>query len=73
MRKSMYAGLEKVDPGELQAQRALTEALWSELTRNGIRRGSTGRIDAFLFADEEKSAAALTRAFGPASKGLRHH
>lgn len=58
-----YRGLDKVDPNRLQAQRALTEALWSELNKQGVRKGSAGRIEAFFFADDESAAESLVGAF----------
>jgi len=60
---SHFAKLENVDPEELHAQYALTEALWSRLVGLGIQSGTSGRIEAFFFADHEHTAASLVGAF----------
>jgi len=64
---SVYAGLDQVDPNALEAQYALTEALWTKLLEQGVEDGTPGRIEAFFFAEHEIAAAALAAAF--VSKG----
>jgi hypothetical protein len=58
-----YRGLEKVDQQQLAAQRLLTEALWTKLREQGIRSGSTGRIESYFWAKDETTAASLTASF----------
>src|SRR5882672_2975173 len=58
-----YAGIERVDPTQLKAQHALTRALWAKLIEDGLRKGSTGRIESFFYADDQSAAASLARTF----------
>lgn len=53
-----YVGIERLDPIERQKQHALADALWQLLNEKGVRRGSIGQIDVFLYG-EEKAAASL--------------
>jgi hypothetical protein len=64
-----YAGIEKVDPAQRQAQHALTAALWERLSEQGVRARSTGNIEAFLWADEEGAAASLGGVFADGKWG----
>jgi hypothetical protein len=68
---TIYVGLDKVDPERLEAQYVLTEALWSTLVKQGVRKGSVGRIEAFFFGDDESAAKSLATSFAP-SGGWRH-
>jgi hypothetical protein len=57
------AGLDKVDANTLQAQRLLTEALWSTLHEEGLREGAAGRIQSFFFAESSEAVASLRKVF----------
>ena len=56
-------GLDEVDQDELRAHYARTEALWIQLLEQGIRSRSQGRVEAILFADDERAAAALVAGY----------
>jgi len=58
-----FQGIENVDQSELQRQYALTAALWSELTKQGVEDGTPGRIHCFFFAMNDTEVAALVPAF----------
>jgi hypothetical protein len=49
-------GIESVDPRELESQRALTAALWSTLTEQGMRDGTPGRIECYFFAKSDANS-----------------
>jgi hypothetical protein len=58
-----YAGTEKVNPEKLQAQHALTDALWTRLCALGVKKGAEGRIESVFFADDDLVASALVATF----------
>jgi hypothetical protein len=66
-----YKGIEKVDAQARSAQRALTEALWLTLRRQGVRRGTARRIECFFVAREAAAVAALLNGF-PETKEWSH-
>ena len=64
-------GIENVDAEALSAQRALTEALWQTLQRQGLKDGTSRSIECFFIARDEAVVPALLNGF-PETAGWRH-
>ena len=58
-----YKGIDKVDAQALSVQRSLTEALWLTLQRQGIKDGTSRRVECFFVAREEPAVASLLNGF----------
>ena len=58
-----YKGIEKVDAQALSAQRSLTEALWLTLQRQGVKDGTSRRVECFFVAREDFAVASLLDGF----------
>ena len=58
-----YKGIERVDVEALSAQRSLTEALWLTLQRQGLRGGTSRRVECFFVARDDAVAASLLSGF----------
>jgi|SRR5215475_8152571 len=58
-----FPGIENVDPEQRQAQRALTEALWSKLEEQGVDDRTAGRIECQFYAKDIAAVRALLPAF----------
>jgi len=56
-------GREALEPDQRTVQYRLTEALWSRLVEQGVRDGSQGQIEGFLFAPDETAAAAVAASY----------
>jgi hypothetical protein len=52
-----------VNPEKLQAQHALTDALWTRLVALGVKTGAEGRIESVFYADDDFAAASLVGTF----------
>jgi hypothetical protein len=59
----MYRDIDTLDPTEREKHRKLTEALWAQLERNGIRAGDEGRIEVFFLDGSQQSAEALAQGY----------
>jgi hypothetical protein len=66
-----YKGIERVDAEALSAQRSLTEALWLTLQRQGVRDGTSRRIECLFVAPEDSAVASLLNGF-PETAGWNH-
>ena len=58
-----FEGIEEVEPIERQKQYALTEALWSELKKQGLSDGTPGNIECYFYAKNIEAVHALLPAF----------
>ena len=67
-----YKGIEKVDVQALNAQRALTEALWFTLQRQGMKEMSSQRVECLFVIRDASTAASLLNAF-PETAGWSHN
>jgi len=67
-----YKGIEKVDVQALNAQRALTEALWLTLQRQGMKEKSSQRVECLFVVHEAPAVASLLNAF-PETAGWNHN
>jgi hypothetical protein len=63
-----YKGIENVDAQALSAQRALTEALWLTLQRQGVKNRTARRIECFFVAGSDSAVAALLNGFPETGK-----
>jgi hypothetical protein len=58
-----YKGIGKVDAQALSAQRSLTEALWQTLQSQGIKDGTSRRVECFFVAHDDAAVASLLPGF----------
>jgi ABC-type transporter Mla MlaB component len=58
-----YKEIAKVDAQALSAQRSLTEALWLTLQKQGIKDGTSRRVECFFVAREDSAVASLLNGF----------
>jgi hypothetical protein len=66
-----YKGIEKVDVQSLIAQRALAEALWLTLQKQGMKEESCQRVECLFVIQEASAVASLLNAF-PETAGWNH-